>query len=48
MKGSGAAYCFGEISDIGRAIQIAAKDSDSTAIEMLLGRMDSYIGLAQV
>ena len=32
MKGSGAGYGFDEITEIGRRIEIAAKEGDSTAI----------------
>jgi CheY-like chemotaxis protein len=45
LKGTGAAYCFGEISDLGRAIETAAKDGNGAAIGMLLDRIDTYIGI---
>jgi len=45
LKGTGAAYGFGELSSLGRAIEAAAKATDSAAIGDLLMQIDSYIGI---
>jgi CheY-like chemotaxis protein len=43
LKGTGAAYGFAEITEIGRALEAAAKDEDAISIEFLLEQIDSYI-----
>jgi CheY-like chemotaxis protein len=45
LKGTGAAYGFSELTDIGRAIEAAAKGNDAAAVEALLDQIDSYISL---
>ena len=47
LKGMGAAYGFAELTDIGRALEAAAKDSDAAAIEVLLDQIDSYISMVR-
>jgi HPt (histidine-containing phosphotransfer) domain-containing protein len=47
LKGTGAAYGFGEITDIGRSLEAAAKDNNAEAIEILLDRIDSYVGIVR-
>jgi two-component system cell cycle response regulator DivK len=42
MKGMGAAYGFAELTDIGKAIESAAKNDDGDVIEALLDQIDSY------
>jgi CheY-like chemotaxis protein/HPt (histidine-containing phosphotransfer) domain-containing protein len=45
LKGTGAAYGYAEITDIGRSLEAAAKEGDAVAVEALLDQMDSYIGI---
>ncbi len=45
LKGTGAAYGFGELTAIGRAIEAAARQFDAAAIEELLGRIESYLDM---
>jgi HPt (histidine-containing phosphotransfer) domain-containing protein len=47
LKGTGTAYGFEEITEIGRSLEDAAKDGDAFVIETLLDRMDSYIALVR-
>jgi CheY-like chemotaxis protein/HPt (histidine-containing phosphotransfer) domain-containing protein len=47
LKGTGLAYGFAEISDIGRALERAAKGADSGAIKTLLDRIDSYVEIVR-
>jgi CheY-like chemotaxis protein/HPt (histidine-containing phosphotransfer) domain-containing protein len=47
LKGTGAAYGFAEISDIGRSLEAAAKNGDAGAIEILLDRIDGYLGIVR-
>ena len=47
LKGTGTAYGFEEITEIGRSLEEAAEDGDVFVIETLLDRMDSYIGLVR-
>jgi CheY-like chemotaxis protein len=47
LKGTGAAYGFSELTDIGRAIEAAAKNSDAAAIEGLLDRIEAYISIVK-
>jgi HPt (histidine-containing phosphotransfer) domain-containing protein len=47
LKGTGAAYGFGELTTIGRALEAAAKEADATAVEDLLTQFDSYIGIVR-
>jgi CheY-like chemotaxis protein len=42
LKGMGAAYGFAELTDIGKAIEAAAKNDDGAVIEVLLDQIDSY------
>jgi CheY-like chemotaxis protein len=43
LKGTGTAYGFEEITEIGRSLEAAGKDGDTFAVETLLDQMDSYI-----
>lgn len=45
LKGTGAAYGFAELTEIGRALEVAAKDGNAAAAEVLLDQMVSYIGI---
>jgi len=47
LKGTGTAYGFEEITEIGRSLEAAGKDGDTFAIETLLDQMDSYIGVVR-
>jgi HPt (histidine-containing phosphotransfer) domain-containing protein len=47
LKGTGAAYGFAEITEIGRSLEAAAKDGDAGAAETFLDQLDSYIGVVQ-
>lgn len=45
MKGTGAAYGFGELTRIGAALDTAAKGSDARAVGELLAQLDWYLGM---
>ncbi len=47
LKGMGAAYGFAELTDIGRAIESAAKNDDGAVIEVLLDQIDSYTNVVR-
>jgi len=47
LKGMGQAYGFGELTDIGRALETAAKDGDTGSIEILLDQIDAYINIVR-
>jgi HPt (histidine-containing phosphotransfer) domain-containing protein len=47
MKGTGAGYGFGELTELGRNLETAAKGRDLLAVEGLLQRIEAYIGLIQ-
>ena len=47
LKGTGAAYGFSELTDIGRALEAAAKDVNPAAVEMLLDQIEAYIGIVR-
>ncbi|TAK26113.1 MAG: Hpt domain-containing protein [Chloroflexota bacterium] len=48
MKGAGGAYGFDAISEIGAAIELAAKQSDSPAVTALAARLGSYLDRLEV
>lgn len=43
LKGTGAAYGFAELSEIGKALEDAAKALDAPQIEVQLGKAESYL-----
>lgn len=43
LKGTGSAYGFSELTDIGRALEAAGKGRDAAAVEGLLDQMDAFI-----
>ena len=43
MKGSGGAYGFDRITEIGAALEIAARDGDTSALEPLIAELEQYI-----
>jgi HPt (histidine-containing phosphotransfer) domain-containing protein len=43
MKGSGAGYGFGGISEIGKAIEIAGKEKDIEAIKEEMQKLRNYL-----
>jgi chemotaxis protein histidine kinase CheA len=45
LKGTGAAYGFAELTELGRALESAAKEGDGLRAEILLGRTAFYLGL---
>jgi len=47
LKGTGAAYGFAELTEIGRALEAAAKDENAATIEDLLDQIDGYIGIVR-
>ncbi len=47
LKGTGAAYGFAELSDIGKALEMAAKENDPAACGLLLDRIESYLGIVR-
>jgi len=48
MKGSGGGYGFDAITDIGRSIELSAKEHDDTAIKKLLKDLEDYIKKVQI
>ena len=47
LKGTGAAYGFAELTELGRALETAAKDRDSHRIETLLDDTEFYLSLVR-
>jgi CheY-like chemotaxis protein len=47
LKGTGAAYGFAELTDIGRALEAAAKDQNAAAAEALLDQIESYLSIVR-
>ena len=47
LKGTGSAYGFSELTDIGRALEAAGKGRDAAAVEGLLDQMDAFIGMVR-
>jgi CheY-like chemotaxis protein/HPt (histidine-containing phosphotransfer) domain-containing protein len=45
LKGTGAAYGYEEITEIGRSLETAGNDGNASAIEVLLEQIDWYIGI---
>ncbi|HEV3329876.1 MAG TPA: response regulator [Bryobacteraceae bacterium] len=45
LKGTGAAYGFSELSDIGRALEGAAKCKDNATVEAMLDQIESYVSI---
>ena len=43
LKGSGGAYGFGDVTEIGKSLETAAKNSDAPGIRVLLDRLAIYI-----
>ncbi len=48
MKGSGGGYGFDAITDIGRSIELSAKEHDDTAIKKHLKDLEDYIKKVQI
>lgn len=47
LGGTGAAYGFAELTEIGRALETAAKSGDAEAVDSLLLRIQVYLGVVQ-
>jgi len=47
LKGTGAAYGFAELTEIGKALEAAAKAADPLRVQILLGRTAFYLGLVR-
>lgn len=47
LKGTGSAYGFSELTDLGRALEAAGKGRDAAAVEGLLDQMDAFIGMVR-
>lgn len=47
LKGTGAAYGFGELTELGRSLEAAARSEDIGAAENLLDQMEAYISIAR-
>jgi HPt (histidine-containing phosphotransfer) domain-containing protein len=47
LKGTGGAYGFAELTEIGKALEVAAKDGDPLRVQILLGRVAFYLGLVR-
>ena len=47
LKGTGASYGFGELTDIGKALEAAAKANDAAASEVLLDQIEAYISIVR-
>jgi CheY-like chemotaxis protein len=45
LKGTGAAYGFAELTDIGRELEAAARDNNAAAAEALLDQIETYISI---
>ncbi|GEM_PF-488143 len=43
LKGTGEAYGFAELSEIGKALEDAAKASDAPQVQVLLGKTEAYL-----
>jgi len=43
LKGTGAAYGFAELSEIGKGLEEAAKAADAPKVQTLLGKAESYL-----
>ena len=43
MKGCGSGYGFNAITDLGRALEQAAKEGDTTAIKQQVAELSSYL-----
>jgi HPt (histidine-containing phosphotransfer) domain-containing protein len=48
LKGTGATYGFTELTDLGRALEAAAKAGDAARVEILLHRIDTYLSTAHL
>ncbi|MBL0224908.1 MAG: Hpt domain-containing protein [Geobacteraceae bacterium] len=48
MKGSGGSFGFDEISDIGEALESAARDTDAEGIRTAAGRLEAYLARVSV
>lgn len=48
LKGTGGSYGFNEITDIGKEMEEAAKNSDKEAIIKLKGRLENYLSTVKV
>lgn len=45
LKGTGAAYGFAELTELGKALEIAAKANDSFSVELRLAKIECYLSL---
>ena len=45
LKGTGAAYGFAELTELGRALEAAAQEGDALRAEVLLSKTEFYLGL---
>ena len=48
MKGSGGGYGFDALTDLGAALEAAAKVADAAAIANLIGELDTYLQRVEV
>ena len=48
MKGSGGGYGFDEITAIGRAIEVASKDSDPERVRKATAELEDYLGRVDI
>jgi HPt (histidine-containing phosphotransfer) domain-containing protein len=48
MKGSGGSFGFDEISDIGEALESAARDTHAEGIREAAGRLEAYLSRVSV
>jgi len=47
LKGTGAAYGFDELTDIGKALEMAAKENDAAASGLQLDRIRLYLAFVR-
>jgi len=47
LKGTGAAYGFAELTELGRALEMAAKATDGVQVEAVLDRTNLYLSLVR-
>lgn len=48
MKGSGGGYGFDALTELGGAIEAAAKSADTAAVANLIGELDAYLQRVEV
>ncbi|HJT88387.1 MAG TPA: Hpt domain-containing protein [Bryobacteraceae bacterium] len=47
LKGTGAAYGFEQLTELGRGMEMAARNGDSGVVEILVGEIESYLAMVR-